>query len=584
MGSESTPLLLNPQSGPLPWDPKRSRIAGGVILLTLTLERLAFYALVTNLFVYLIKGTPNYSSWGATEAMTAVLVLVGWSYFSALIGGWLSDALLGRFWTIFIGFVSYIFGFALLTALSKHSLSFIGCNLSEFNDTPTPCVVHVYVIVFIVGLGVGIVKANIPPFGAEQVRHGGPESMRKFFNWYYWCINVGSVIGVGALSFVEQELSNGFFWAFLSATICLFIALVCFCLARPYYLIHRPTGSLLTNIVRIIFEGIAGRFRQRRSIQSSPIFAFPRQRRSRTQPRASPSWLDYAKIRYGGSHHDSAVEDVKRLGAIVILFTCLLPYWLVFFQIETGFQAQGVHLNVDIVKNNSFRIPTSWLTLFDQAFILALIPIMNTVIYPALDGYGIRITLLARIAIGMGFSVAAGSSAGLLEYFSLRRWAAGHQVVQTIGNSTYNASDISLLWQVPQYCLVGTAEVFAGVAGLEFSYSAAPRSLQGVVMGLFSAMEGVGSFLGTALVSALAPVWIHDDTTHFTGHLDYYFFLLAGLQGFTLILFSAWLAAQSVMSTRKVDGRSEDEDEGHVTENSDNASVDTGQAESLESR
>jgi dipeptide/tripeptide permease len=34
-----------------------------------------------------------------------------------------------------------------------------------------------------------------------------------------------------------------------------------------------------------------------------------------------------------------------------------------------------------------------------------------------------------------------------------------------IHNWTYNASDISLLWQIPQYCLVGSAEVFAGVAG-----------------------------------------------------------------------------------------------------------------------
>ena len=65
----------------------------------------------------------------------------------------------------------------------------------------------------------------------------------------------------------------------------------------------------------------------------------------------------------------------------------------------------------------------------------------------------------------MGFSVTAAAAAGLLEYFSLRHWAQGFHVVQTIGNSTYNASDISILWQIPQYCLVGTAEVFAGVAG-----------------------------------------------------------------------------------------------------------------------
>ena len=58
------------------------------------------------------------------------------------------------------------------------------------------------------------------------------------------------------------------------------------------------------------------------------------ERQSPAPAAQSPSWLDYAKIRYGGSHHDAAVEDVKRLGIILILFTCLLPYWLVFFQVE----------------------------------------------------------------------------------------------------------------------------------------------------------------------------------------------------------------------------------------------------------
>ena len=28
---------------------------------------------------------------------------------------------------------------------------------------------------------------------------------RTFFNWYYWCVNVGSFIGIGVLAFVEQD-------------------------------------------------------------------------------------------------------------------------------------------------------------------------------------------------------------------------------------------------------------------------------------------------------------------------------------------------------------------------------------------
>jgi hypothetical protein len=84
METESTPLLVRPA----PWDPRRSTVAGGLVLVTLTLERLAFYALVANLFLFLSLG-----GWSPRGSMTAVLVLVGIAHFSALGGGWLADGL-----------------------------------------------------------------------------------------------------------------------------------------------------------------------------------------------------------------------------------------------------------------------------------------------------------------------------------------------------------------------------------------------------------------------------------------------------------------------------------------------------------
>lgn len=84
METESTPLLLRPA----PWDPRRSAVAGGLVLVTLTLERLAFYALVANLFLFLSLG-----GWSPRGSMTAVLILVGVAHFSALGGGWLADGL-----------------------------------------------------------------------------------------------------------------------------------------------------------------------------------------------------------------------------------------------------------------------------------------------------------------------------------------------------------------------------------------------------------------------------------------------------------------------------------------------------------
>jgi MFS family permease len=88
--------------------------------------------------------------------------------------------------------------------------------------------------------------------------------------------------------------------------------------------------------------------------------------------------------------------------------------------------------------------------------------------------------------------------------------------------------------------------------GLEFAYSAAPRPLQGVAMGMFSAMEGVGSLLGTTLISSLSPVWIRHDAQHFHGHLDYYFFLLAGIQGVAFVVFAGWLLVRWYRNVRQI--------------------------------
>ncbi len=53
-----------------------------------------------------------------------------------------------------------------------------------------------------------------------------------------------------------------------------------------------------------------------------------------------PSCLDRAKLRYGGSFHDSIVEDVKVLGRITCVFLALVPYWIVYFQVSLLLQDQ----------------------------------------------------------------------------------------------------------------------------------------------------------------------------------------------------------------------------------------------------
>jgi dipeptide/tripeptide permease len=72
---------------------------------------------------------------------------------------------IGRYWAITGGLMLYITGYSLLTAMSAGWLGYLGCDKHK-SETCTP---HIYTTIVTVGLAVGTIKANIPPFGAEQV-------------------------------------------------------------------------------------------------------------------------------------------------------------------------------------------------------------------------------------------------------------------------------------------------------------------------------------------------------------------------------------------------------------------------------
>ena len=206
-------------------------------------------------------------SWEPLEALKAVYIIHGVSCLCSPVGGWLSDSLVGRYWAVILGLLFYIVGYCLLTALSINGLSSLGCDWQSENDTlisssnfhwlilgkeSHPCSIHVYVIIVLIGCGVGFLRANIPPFGAEQVRAGGENAVRQFFNAYYWSVNIGGIVSTVFLAYVEQNVENGFFISYLAATTALCASLIIFCAGRCFYIVHRPGHSVVVNVFRII--------------------------------------------------------------------------------------------------------------------------------------------------------------------------------------------------------------------------------------------------------------------------------------------------------------------------------------------
>lgn len=576
------------ESEPRPGNARKVKVAQGSILLTVALERLAFYSLTGNLVLFL---NSDPFVWRSYNALYCTFVFLGISYVLSFMGGIIADTLLGKFKTLLLAFVIYLVGYVFLPVITyeeekndnktelllpdicgrdsdngdkMYTISDANSKLSLIDEN---CAGLIFGILTIISVGSGIFRSVIAPFGADQVRGEGPQTSLAFFNWYYWSINLGTLVALSVVTYIQQDYS--FFWGFLSSNISLGVSCLVFITGCWSYVNLPKAGSILTNIFKILLESCQRRkLHRQRENNVEHISAEPSDIPELKSTEKSPSFLDKAKYRYGGSFHETAVEDVKQLLKILCVFLTLLPYWMVYFQMQTTFELQGLHMKLDISNvetyktcymNTSSYTPNStkkstlvaaWFSLFDVAFLIILLPLFDRVIYPYLKKRDMHVGIVCRISVGMMFATIAVLVAGIVELQRLKAvWKFPEEVCcsctinQTIGHTVYRAADMSVFWQVPQYALIGISEVFTSVAALEFAYQMAPKSMKGIIMGFFYLFTGIGSLLGTGTMFAFKDVWFFQEDfgnincrldcnngTYKACHLDYYFFFLAVLE------------------------------------------------------
>lgn len=258
----------------------------------------------------------------------------------------------------------------------------------------------------------------------------------------------------------------------------------------------------------------------------------------------------------------------------------------------------------------SFKVPVSALNIFDTIAILALVPVFDGVVYPYFKKIGYPLTMLRKI--GLGFVVAMGAMviAAVVEvarvkaapasctyldcddtarnnispcqnidnynpllYQDYLQGSASFQPLycsQFCENTTLSCiscdqipqqSTLSVFWQIPQFVLIGTSEILASITSLEFFYSQAPTTMRSVTQSLNLATSALGSFVVIPLVvlvnSNKNNQWIPGNLDQ--GHLDWYYFLLAGLMGVTLLYYQWICIGYQYKSTSDLTFPDEDE-------------------------
>jgi len=168
----------------------------------------------------------------------------------------------------------------------------------------------------------------------------------KFYNWFYFSINIGAFIGPFTTPKLMNSPNFGPKWAFGLAFVWMVFALIAFWMGRKLYVHVPPTGK---SFVKGIFSG----------------------------------------------------EGLNIIKRITILFVILSAFYCLYELTGSAWIIQVEKLNKHWLGYNweSSQVPS-----FNALFVLILIPIFTYVVYPVLNKF-FRLNALRKMIIGMFFLI-----------------------------------------------------------------------------------------------------------------------------------------------------------------------------------
>ncbi|XP_024533102.1 protein NRT1/ PTR FAMILY 6.2 [Selaginella moellendorffii] len=508
-----------------------------LILGTELCERLATLGIGLNLITYLV--TELHLS--PSQAPNIVTNFLGTSYVCCLIGGFVADTCLGRFWTIVsFSFVQFM-GMLLLTlSAGIPSLRPSKCNAEDYK-TCQPArgmeLAVLYMALYMTALGTGGIKACVSAFGADQFDDSDAKerrSMGHFFNWFFVAISIGTLLAVTVLIYIQDNVGRS--WGYGSSAGSMFMAICVFLAGTPLYRYRAPNGTSIVSIAHVLVAA----FRKRHGIpgDEKDLYEDPGQQSARFTRTSGLSFLDKAAIVETGSSSEkqspwrlcsvTKVEQVKMLIRILPICATSVLVYTVFAQMTTLAVEQGATMRRNLGKH--FKFPPASLGVFVQLSVIIATPLYDQVFLPAVKLLRRnQITMLQRIGGGMIFSCLAMVIAAMVERKRLAL-AREHGLLDRPKATV----PMSIFWLVPQYALVGVSEVFTYIGQLEFFYSQSPEEMRSMATGMFMSTISVGFFASSFLVATINRVtggsghgWISNNINR--GRIDNFYWMLAVL-------------------------------------------------------
>ena len=295
------------------------------------------------------------------DAGTYMSLFIAACYFFPLIGGWIADNFLGKYWTIVLFSVPYVAAQFLVGIEDKYL---------------------VFVSLLLLAMGSGVIKPNISTLMGltyDQQRPGQDQLRTSAFSWFYMAINIGAFLSQLAMPWLRTNYS--YQTAFLFPAALMAIALVIFSMGKRYYAKESITR-------KVIGDPSAPNPPDTKTITGIPV---------------------YTKVVSADEKAADTQLKLQTLGRIGALFLTVMFFWAVFDQsASTWIFFANTYMDCTLFGSPT---PPDSIQAFNPLFIVLLIPVSVALF----KKYPMKAT--NKIAIGYlltGFSMVIMSLAGFM--------------------------------------------------------------------------------------------------------------------------------------------------------------------------
>lgn len=523
-------------------------------------ERMAYFGLSVNMvtFMFYIMHRPFSSS------ANAVNNFLGISQASSVLGGFLADAYLGRYWTIAIFTTIYLLGLIGITLCAtvhiftpnQSDCDRLSILLGNCEQPKQWQMVYLYTVLYLTGFGAAGIRPCVSSFGADQFDERSRDykvHLDRFFNFFYLSVTIGAIVAFTMVVYIQMKYGWGS--AFGALAIAMAMSNLVFFIGTPLYRHRLPGGSPLTRIAQVLVAAFHKRNVPFSSSDLIGLYELPGKRSAikgsgKIEHTDDFRCLDKAALQLKEDGPEPSpwrlctvtqVEEVKILLKLLPIPACTIMLSVVLTEYLTLSVQQAYTLNTHL---GHLKLPVTCMPVFPCLSIFLILALYYYTFAPlarCITGHPQGATQLQRVGLGLVVSVLSVAWAGVFERYR-RNYAIKHGYEALFLSAM---PDLSAYWLLIQYTLIGVAEVFCIVGLLEFLYQEAPDAMRSVGSAYAAVAGGLGCFIATILNNIVKattgneaegrPSWLYQNINY--GKFDNLYWLLAVLSLINFLLF-----------------------------------------------